>query len=165
MRQTIRLVLIFAVALTAHHGIALGQTSQDRGAWMSTDCDRGIGQPQKCIEGLLTRYPGDGSTWLELGPQICKSIVAHTNVFLRVASEHRAQFDEWLRDLPENTFAILEPEDSVEAELQAAYLHKLRDLVLGAIATVPRNDPQYRLVARLREVVGTVKIEGMAKSK
>jgi hypothetical protein len=165
MKQSITAVLVFTIALAMSAGMAIGQKSQDRGAWMSTDCDRGIDQPEKCIEGLLAQYPGDGSTWLELGPQICKSVVAHTKVFLLVASQHPAAFDAWLRDLPENTFAILEPEDSVETELQAAYLHKLRDLMLAATAAVPRNDPQYRLVTRLRDVVNAVKIEGLAREK
>ncbi len=146
---------ICALILAMMSGAAV---SADRGGWMYAPCDRGEKAPDACIARLLSQYPGDGGASLELGPQLCKALVAQPKTFFALASAHRREFDEWLSGLPDSTFTVLESANSVEAELQVAYLVKLRDLMLTVLRNYPKNAPNYDLATQVASRIARLEI-------
>lgn len=143
-------LLIF---LTHQPAVCAEKCAADRGAWMYAPCDRGVDDPAGCIENLLSPYPGDGVQWMEYGTQLSKALVAHTAVFFEVAARHPDQFNKWLRDLDDNTFSTLVDHESVEAEIQHAYLDKLKELMIKALLKYPSGAPHQDLVSKTLEAV------------
>src|SRR5262245_32131878 len=137
------------------------KAATDRGAWMYEPCDRDVEHPDECIADLLKGYPGDGAGWLEQGVQLSKALVAHTIVFFQVAAKHRQQFDTWLRDLGDNTFSTFVNQGTVEAELQHAYLGKLRDLMIEALRKHPATDKNHDLATKALARAQTVKVSDL----
>jgi len=111
--------------------------SKSRSNVLSTTCDRYAEDPEGCIAGLFTRYPGDGVEWIEIGTQLAIALAAHPSAFFRVAGGRPEAFERWVRDLPEGTFQVFARKGTVQGQITAAHLEKLKDLMLTAIATPP----------------------------
>jgi hypothetical protein len=150
----VALTILILFSLTKHSAAHDG-----KGAWRYEPCGKNTKDVLKCIDGLFKSYNGDGANWLEYGPQLCKAVIAHPAEFFTVAQSNPVSYKSWLEALPKNTFHILVSEDSVEAELQKAYLLRLKEMMCSSLQSYGKsNGPHQKQVVELLKVVSTITI-------
>jgi len=115
---------------------------------MVTWCDHGEQQPLDCVTSLRDRFAGRGpAAFVTMGTQLSKALVAQPDAFFVAMRDDPLAFADWKNTLTEHTFRVAAKPGTIEADLQEAYLERLREMMRES-AEAYEGDSRFAAMAQ-----------------